>query len=233
MFNDAGIEGDFYKGLWAECASTATCYDNIIVKNSQNKSPLELMLNDKAKELNNLRKFREVCVAATKSKIQGKLSDRGSVCVFVGYPSNHVSDVYRLLNLKTNHVIKSRDVIWSNITYGEWMKSKDHPKMTEDDLSDTEVELNNHPEPKESESSDKSIKAAQNMKALKQISKLKSWFNPDSSRFMAVQDSGRDLVVESANFAFNSLDLMEEPKTFAKAYNNPNTNDKIKWGKLF
>jgi hypothetical protein len=43
MFNDAGIEGDFCKGLWAECASTATFYDNIIVKKSQNKSLLELM----------------------------------------------------------------------------------------------------------------------------------------------------------------------------------------------
>jgi hypothetical protein len=46
---------------------------------------------------------------------------------------------------------------------------------------------------------------------------------------MEVQDSGRDLVVESANFAFNSLDLMEEPKPFAEAYNHLNTNNKIKW----
>jgi hypothetical protein len=90
-------------------------------------------------------KFGELSVATTKNQMQGKLSDRGSVCVFVGYPSNHGNDVYRLLNLKTNHVIKSRDVIWSNKTHGKWMKSKDHPKMTEDDLSDAEVELNNHP----------------------------------------------------------------------------------------
>jgi hypothetical protein len=80
------------------------------------------------------------------------------------------------------------------------MKSKDHPKMTDDDLSDTEVELNNHPDPKESELSDKSIETVQNKKALKQISKLKSWFNPDSSRFMEVQDSGRDLVVQECEF---------------------------------
>jgi hypothetical protein len=46
------------------------------------------------------------------------------------------------VNLKTNHVIKSRDIIWSNKTYGEWMKSKDNPKMTEDDLSDTELGYN-------------------------------------------------------------------------------------------
>jgi Reverse transcriptase (RNA-dependent DNA polymerase) len=170
-----------------------------------------------------------VCVAATKSKIQGKLRDRGSVCVFVGYPSNHASDVYRLLNLKTNHVIKSRDVTWSSKTYGEWMKSKDCPEMSEDDRSDTEVELNNHPEAKELESSDQTVATPHNKKALKQSSKLKSWFNPDPSRFMEVQDSGRELVVKSANFEFNSLDLVEEPKTFAEAYNSPNTNDKIKW----
>jgi hypothetical protein len=46
---------------------------------------------------------------------------------------------------------------------------------------------------------------------------------------MEMQDSGRELVVESANFAFNSLDLVEEPKTFAEAYNSPKTHDKIKW----
>jgi hypothetical protein len=105
--------------------------------------------------------------------------------------------------------------------------------MTDDDLSDTEVEFKNHPEPKESESSDQTVATAQNKKALKQISKLKSWFNPDPSRFKEVHDSGRDLVVESANFAYNSFDLVEEANTFTEAYSNPNTNDKIKWRKLF
>jgi hypothetical protein len=195
VFNYAGIEGAFCKGLWAESASTATFYDTTIVKTSQNKSSLELMFKEKAKESKSLQKFGEVCVAATKNKIQGKLSDRGSVCVFVGYPSNDASDIYILLNLKTNHVIKSRDAIWSNNTYGEWMKSKDHPKMTEDGLSDTEFEFDSHPEPKELESSDKTLETAQNKKSLKQISKLKSWFNPDPSKLMEVQDSGRDLVV--------------------------------------
>jgi hypothetical protein len=46
---------------------------------------------------------------------------------------------------------------------------------------------------------------------------------------MEVQDSGRDLVVKSAEFAFNSLDLVEEPNTFAEANNHPSTNDRIKW----
>ena len=75
MFNDAGIEGDFCKGLWAECASTATYYENIIVSKDNKKSPLELMFKEKTKELKRLKRFVEMCVVTTKSKIQGKLHD--------------------------------------------------------------------------------------------------------------------------------------------------------------
>jgi hypothetical protein len=39
--------------------------------------------------------------------------------------------------------------------------------VTDDDLSDTEVDLDNHTEPKELESLDKRIETAQNKKALK------------------------------------------------------------------
>jgi hypothetical protein len=38
------------------------------VKNSQNKSPLELMFNEKTKELNNLQKFGEVALRQPKVK---------------------------------------------------------------------------------------------------------------------------------------------------------------------
>jgi hypothetical protein len=67
------------------------------------------------------------------------LSDGGTVSVFVGYPNNHANDVYRLLNLKTNLIMKSRDVIWSNKSYLEWIKSKDNLKKTKDDLSEMAV----------------------------------------------------------------------------------------------
>jgi hypothetical protein len=59
------------------------------------------MLKNKAKGLSNLKRFGEMCVATTKNKTQGKLSDKGTICVFVGYAVNHADDVYRLLNPKT------------------------------------------------------------------------------------------------------------------------------------
>jgi hypothetical protein len=56
MFNDACIVGDFRKCLWTGCASTATYYDNVFEKKDMDKSPLELMFKEKAKELKRLRK---------------------------------------------------------------------------------------------------------------------------------------------------------------------------------
>jgi hypothetical protein len=45
-------------------------------------------------------------VGTTKNKIQGKLSDKGTVCVFVGCDTvSHADDVYRILNLKTKSII--------------------------------------------------------------------------------------------------------------------------------
>ena len=43
-----------------------------------------------------LKRFDEIYVVTTKSKIRGKLHDRGTVCVLVGYPKSHEKDVYRL-----------------------------------------------------------------------------------------------------------------------------------------
>jgi hypothetical protein len=43
MMNDSEIDGEFRDGLWAECASTATYYDNLIINKDEKKSPIELM----------------------------------------------------------------------------------------------------------------------------------------------------------------------------------------------
>jgi hypothetical protein len=76
----------------------------------------------------------------SKTKIQGKLNVRGTVCVFVGYPQSHGNDAHRVLNRKTNHIVKSRDVIWLNRSCGDWIKSQDNHEKVEDDLSNSEFE---------------------------------------------------------------------------------------------
>jgi hypothetical protein len=79
MLNDAGIKDEMRRGIWAECASTATFYANILVNHNFGKPPFQSMLGMKIKWLNNLKRFGEMIVVNTKKKIQGKLSDRGTL----------------------------------------------------------------------------------------------------------------------------------------------------------
>jgi hypothetical protein len=96
------------------------------------------MLKNRAKVLRNLKRFGEMCLMTTKNKIQGKLSNKGTVCVFVGYAVNHADDVYKLLNPKTKSIIKSRDLVCLIKIYGAWIKSKNYTSVSDD--SDSEID---------------------------------------------------------------------------------------------
>jgi hypothetical protein len=52
---------------------------------------------------------------------------------------NHADDVYRLLNPKTKHNTKSRDVVWLWKIYAEWSTSKADSNFKDDD-SDNETD---------------------------------------------------------------------------------------------
>ena len=45
--------------------------------------------------------------------------------MFVGYPENTPNDVFRMLNLKTNSILKSRDILWMNRMYGDYMSLRE------------------------------------------------------------------------------------------------------------
>jgi hypothetical protein len=75
MLNGAGLKDEFRSRIWAECASTATFYSNILLTNGRSKSPQELMFGNKSHCVNNLRLFGEMGVITTKEKIQEKLKD--------------------------------------------------------------------------------------------------------------------------------------------------------------
>jgi hypothetical protein len=88
-----------------------------------------------------LKRFGEISVITAKEKIQSKLSDIGIVHFFVGYPSNHANDVYRLMNPSTKNVIASSDVICLNKTCGKRVKSKENLAKVDDDTSDSELDI--------------------------------------------------------------------------------------------
>jgi hypothetical protein len=68
--------------------------------------------------------FVKIGVVSTKANIQSKLKNRGIPCMFVGYSEHHANDVYRMLNLETKSIIHSRDIIWMNEAYHDWIERK-------------------------------------------------------------------------------------------------------------
>jgi hypothetical protein len=93
MLNGAGLEGELRDKTWAECVMNVTYLSNIMSTKSIFKSPFELLYGEKPKLHDNLKMFGEVGVVTTKEKIQAKLSNRGTTCMFVGYAEHHSRDV--------------------------------------------------------------------------------------------------------------------------------------------
>jgi hypothetical protein len=71
--------------IYAGCASTVTFHANILVNCESGKPTHKSMLKFEFKRLNNLRSFGEIVVVTTMNKIQGKLRDLDTVCMFLGY----------------------------------------------------------------------------------------------------------------------------------------------------
>ena len=76
-------------------------------------------------------------VVSTKKDIQGKLKNREMTCIFMGYSVDHSNDVYRMLKMETKKIILSRDIVWLNRSYTEWISSrsilKDESEYEDDD----------------------------------------------------------------------------------------------------
>ena len=102
--------GGLRRGIRTKGASRITT--NIDIR----KSPFQLKFGRKNLKIKNLRDFGEIVVVtkAKKSKIQSKLTDRGTVCMLVDCVSNHENNMYSLLNTKTKQIIQSTDLIWLN-----------------------------------------------------------------------------------------------------------------------
>jgi hypothetical protein len=88
------------------------------VNNESKNDPTSIMLNKTSKRPRKLRKFGEMYVITTKDKMQSKLADKRTTCMFVGYSVDQASAVYRFLNPKTKQIIKSRDVASLGKSFG-------------------------------------------------------------------------------------------------------------------
>lgn len=153
MLNAAGLPKYMREGVWTECANTATKLDNILVNGTGGVTPYMQLYGKSPGYETNLRKFGEIGIVTktNMTKVRSKLEDRGEPCMFIGYADKHAGNVYRMLNLRTNRVWVTRDIIWLTKMYGEYkgltkknVTSLDDPKYVINQLgNDTTL---THPE---------------------------------------------------------------------------------------
>ena len=119
ILNKAGLTQKKRDQLWAEAAKTATKLTNITVKVNGQATPHKNFYGEEPEYSRYLRTWGEMGVVKDPTEHKLKNADRGRVCMFLGYASNHAGDSYKVFHLKTGKALISRDVRWLNKSFGE------------------------------------------------------------------------------------------------------------------
>jgi hypothetical protein len=172
-----------------------------------------------------MHKFGELAVVTRTDKIQSKITNKGITAMYLGHADNHAGDVYRMLNLKTERVITTRDVRWLKTSYASWKKQQndDNQEEPESENDSENEEYRAVKEENEINCKDDAEHKPTNQSNQKVVRELKiisgSWFNPDADRILddiekqrqnleatlAIAEPSAESPKENANFAIEQL----------------------------
>jgi hypothetical protein len=190
------------------------------------------MLGCKPKLPTSLRSFGKMGVVTTNDNIQGKLSNRGTPCMFVGYSVYHAHDVYRMLNLKTEMIINLRDIIWLNEMHKDWIGRKMNTQSIhkDDDNDVMESRVQSVTDNQDDLQGDINLDEMKRMKVYRQMRQLESSFNPEATKLVEQIEQGREILLDQVNLALFSGEVVnEEPTTFDRAWNHKDPKVREKW----
>lgn len=100
--------------LWGECCLIAVHIINRLPSPILKTTPYKKLYNQ-VPSYSYLKVFGCLCFASTLSHNRSKFSPRSKPCVFIGYPFGVKG--YKLLDLTTNNIFISRDVIFHKTTF--------------------------------------------------------------------------------------------------------------------
>ena len=93
-----------------------------------------------------LREWGEAGIVCTRDIKTSKLSNKGVLCMFVGYALQHAGDCYRMYNPKTKKIMISRDIKWMNEMFYNIQNDTQKTKVTDtshdiDSLNDDDLSI--------------------------------------------------------------------------------------------
>jgi hypothetical protein len=228
MLNSAGLKDQLRSGVWAECTLTVTFLSNITSFKNQEICPYQLLYGCKPRLPASLRSFGEIGIVTTKDKIQGKLNNRGTPCMFVSYSVHHTHDVYRMLNIETEMITNSCDIIRLNEMHKDWIGRKLDDDDEDAGVMESKMQLfNEGQEVSQAVTNQDDLKR---MKLYRQLRQLKSSFNPDAAKLVEQIKQGRKILLDQVNLAlFSGMVINEEPTTFKQAWNHQDPKVRERW----
>ena len=144
-FEAAKLSRELRNKLWAEACSTAIDIENLIVSAKHNNPSYREFFKRDLPCAEEMKQFGEMGVLKTTKKIRGKLENRGIPVMYLGRARNHAGDTHRFLNLQTELVLISRDVIWLNKVYGDYKGT--HKEVRWDRIGTLPKAIKDVPEP--------------------------------------------------------------------------------------
>ena len=105
--------------LFQKAILVATLLDGLVVENinGESKSRFEHATGRLPEFTRGLRTFGEAGVVKFKTSTTPKILNKGTTCMFVGYPENHSANCWEMYNPKTKGVHTTCDVVWLRRMY--------------------------------------------------------------------------------------------------------------------
>ena len=151
ILNEAKLSRYLRDKLWAQGAHMVTQLENIVVSKKDQESPYEKFYGNNPIWVKHMHMFGEIAIIKDERMIKSKLENRGFPAMFISYTDDHAGGVFKFLNLETERVLTSRNVVWLKQSYGEYkgIKGIQVPLSPEDlDYGEDEEEAKDvEPEP--------------------------------------------------------------------------------------
>ena len=120
VLNAAYLTQKLRNRLWGEAAMTVTDIENLLVSRGHTEPSFREFFNKDLPRAAHMRQFGEMGIIKVGKDIKGKLNNRGIPVMYLGRARHHNADTHRFLNIASELVMVSRDVIWLNQVYGQY-----------------------------------------------------------------------------------------------------------------
>jgi hypothetical protein len=148
MMLSAGLTKFLQGKLWAEATKTAAVLGNTLPNSRTTVPPDELFYGTPCTIYGSTVEYGQIGYVTIRGTMKGKLKEKATKMIMVGFAENHAQDVYRIYNPYSGKIVETRDIhAWADLTKAEngirltMAEAFDCQMVLGEDLEEVEAEL--------------------------------------------------------------------------------------------